>query len=230
MIASEQSKRDKHKRVSGYIFPLANLIKSPKDVVLLSNYGIIQHEFNDDDQVRRLFHNVANEVVIDVSKCYFWGLYMEMHAYSKNNWHQWKGSWFKWKLEVDLKMQRQQKLSEKPSTQSRSKCSLRKYTQNHVEAKEKRKLSPNNFDVVTFIYFSSCRRDFYAFDKLHSCSHAGLLPVRKTMGHDNWSVHILLGDFAQPPPSAAYAAATTTENPSVGLAIAWSTLETHFLH
>ncbi|KAM7490203.1 hypothetical protein LguiA_033124 [Lonicera macranthoides] len=163
MIASEQSKRDKHKRVSGYIFPLANLIKSPKDVVLLSNYGIIQHEFNDDDQVRRLFHNVANEVVIDVSNTFSVVI-----------------------VEVDLKMQRQQKLSEKPSTQSRSKCSLRKYTQNHVEAKEKRKLSPNNFD--------------------------------------------LLGDFAQPPPSAAYAAATTTENPSVGLAIAWSTLETHFLH
>ncbi|KAM7493072.1 hypothetical protein LguiB_027681 [Lonicera macranthoides] len=97
MITYEQSRHDKPKRVSGYIMMMTILIKSPKDVALLSKCGIIEHPHHDYEQVIRLFGNVATQVAIDKSKCYFWGLYMKMDVYSRNNCHQWKGSWFKWK-------------------------------------------------------------------------------------------------------------------------------------
>ncbi|KAM7490192.1 hypothetical protein LguiA_033113 [Lonicera macranthoides] len=97
MIASEQCRRDKPKRVSAYIFVLANLLRSHKDMVLLSNSGIIKHPLCDNQQVISLFKNLATGFLIDGEDSYFWGIYLEMHAYSRSNWHQWKGSWFKWK-------------------------------------------------------------------------------------------------------------------------------------
>ncbi|KAM7493074.1 hypothetical protein LguiB_027683 [Lonicera macranthoides] len=50
MIAVEQSRLDKPKRISGYILLMATLTQSPKVVVLLSNLGIIEHPFIDDKE------------------------------------------------------------------------------------------------------------------------------------------------------------------------------------
>ncbi|KAM7490193.1 hypothetical protein LguiA_033114 [Lonicera macranthoides] len=97
MIACEQSRHNKPKRVTGYIYLLHKLIRTPKDVALLSNCGIIEHPIHDYEQVLRLFNNVTEEVRINTRECYFWGLYMKMDAYTKNSYHHWKGSWFKWK-------------------------------------------------------------------------------------------------------------------------------------
>ncbi|KAM7490182.1 hypothetical protein LguiA_033103 [Lonicera macranthoides] len=97
MIACEQTRRGNPKRVGGYIVLLSNLIKSSKDVVLLSDCGIIQHPNHNVDEVIRLFETDVKGVAYTTTECYFWGLYVEMHAYSRKNWHQWKGSWFKWK-------------------------------------------------------------------------------------------------------------------------------------
>ncbi|KAM7493071.1 hypothetical protein LguiB_027680 [Lonicera macranthoides] len=97
MKAFEQSRCDKPERVNGYIYLLSNLIRSPKDVDLLSNCGIIEHPHHNVEQVLSLFRDVGKGAVISTTKCYFWAIYLEMHAYSRNYWHQWKGSWFKWK-------------------------------------------------------------------------------------------------------------------------------------
>ncbi|KAM7490180.1 hypothetical protein LguiA_033101 [Lonicera macranthoides] len=96
MIACEQSRRDKPKRVSGYVVLMTHLLRTPKDVVLLKNCGIIENYFVGEEQVTRLFDKLAREIVVDLSDCYFWGIYRKLHAYSKNYWHQWRGSWLKW--------------------------------------------------------------------------------------------------------------------------------------
>ncbi|KAM7493073.1 hypothetical protein LguiB_027682 [Lonicera macranthoides] len=76
MIACEQSRRNKPKRVTGYIYLLRKLIRTPKDVALLSNCGIIEHPIHDYEQVLRLFNNVAEEVTINATEILF-----QMEAY-----------------------------------------------------------------------------------------------------------------------------------------------------
>ncbi|KAM7490174.1 hypothetical protein LguiA_033095 [Lonicera macranthoides] len=97
MIAFEQSRLDKPKRVTGYLYVLSKLIRSPKDVVLLSNCGIIKHPDHSVERVLNFFQGVGVGSIITTDQCNFWAIYTEMHAYSGNYWHQWKGSWFKWK-------------------------------------------------------------------------------------------------------------------------------------
>ncbi|KAM7493087.1 hypothetical protein LguiB_027696 [Lonicera macranthoides] len=97
MIASEQSRRDKPNRVSGYVQLMATLLRTPEDVLLLQNCGIIENYFIGEEGVTRLFDKIAQEIVVDWSDCYFWGIYKKLHAYSENYWHQWRGSCLRWR-------------------------------------------------------------------------------------------------------------------------------------
>ncbi|KAM7490194.1 hypothetical protein LguiA_033115 [Lonicera macranthoides] len=65
MIASEQSRRDKPNRVSGYVQLMATLLRTPEDVLLLQNCGIIENYFIGEEGVTRLFDKIAQEIVVD---------------------------------------------------------------------------------------------------------------------------------------------------------------------
>ncbi|KAM7490209.1 hypothetical protein LguiA_033130 [Lonicera macranthoides] len=99
LIAFEQCRRPEFDdmSVTSYVILMDSLIKTPKDVALLINYGIIESSLGDNDQVQILFSNLRKEIVMDNKDFSFAPLCEGLNMYSKDRLHQWKGSLLSWK-------------------------------------------------------------------------------------------------------------------------------------
>ncbi|KAK1390833.1 hypothetical protein POM88_019011 [Heracleum sosnowskyi] len=97
LIAFEQFKNE-DKFITSYIIFMDSLINTAEDVELLVNHKIIHNLLGENQLVADLFNNLYKEVIEDQRKFYFADTCKDLDEYSKNWYHQWKSSWFKWKL------------------------------------------------------------------------------------------------------------------------------------
>ncbi|WOH08595.1 hypothetical protein DCAR_0728039 [Daucus carota subsp. sativus] len=97
LIAFEQCENDV-KFITSYIIFMDSLINTVEDVELLVKHEIINNLLGEDQLVADLFNNLHKEVIEDQRKFCFADICENLDEYSKDCFHQWKSSWFKWKL------------------------------------------------------------------------------------------------------------------------------------
>lgn len=87
-----------YKSITSYIIFMDSLINTPKDVELLVKHKIIENLLGESQLVADLFNNLYKEVVVQQDDFYFAKICDDLNNYSKDNFHQWKSAWFKWKV------------------------------------------------------------------------------------------------------------------------------------
>ncbi|KAL8121926.1 UPF0481 protein At3g47200-like [Apium graveolens] len=98
LIAFEQCLYSK-KHITSYIILMDSLINTAEDVKLLVQNDIFVNSLGEDHQlVADLFNNLHQEVVENERDFYFTDTCSELNEYSKDWYHQWRSSWFEWKL------------------------------------------------------------------------------------------------------------------------------------
>ncbi|WOH08597.1 hypothetical protein DCAR_0728041 [Daucus carota subsp. sativus] len=86
------------KYITSYVIFMDSLINTAEDVELLVSNKIIENLLGEDQQVADLFNNLHKEVIEEQRDFYFADICNELNAYSKDYIHEWKSSWFKWRL------------------------------------------------------------------------------------------------------------------------------------
>lgn len=97
LIAFEQCEND-DKYITSYIILMDSLINTAEDVELLVEHKIIDNLLGESQLVADLFNTLYKEVIEDQRKFCFADICNDLDEYSKDWFHQWKSSWFKWKL------------------------------------------------------------------------------------------------------------------------------------
>ena len=93
LIAFEQCcNRCTPRYITDYVILMEYLINSPKDVALLSRYGIIKNLLGDNEGVSHLFKKLGKEVVFNSDKFQFSNLCYAANDYHKSRWHVWKAT------------------------------------------------------------------------------------------------------------------------------------------
>ncbi|XAR70494.1 hypothetical protein NMG60_11027362 [Bertholletia excelsa] len=101
IIAFEQCERMSLRYISDYVIFMDHLIDTANDVQVLKDHGIIgmiENGVNDNEEVATLFNNLFKETVVDGTVFYFANISYDLNKYSRDCWHQWKTTWFKWKV------------------------------------------------------------------------------------------------------------------------------------
>ncbi|XAR70496.1 hypothetical protein NMG60_11027364 [Bertholletia excelsa] len=101
IIAFEQCERMSPRYISDYVIFMDHLIDTANDVQVLKQHGIIvmtENGVNDNEEVATLFNNLFKETVVDGTEFYFAKTSNDLNKYSRDFWHQWKATWFKWKV------------------------------------------------------------------------------------------------------------------------------------
>ncbi|RVW81646.1 UPF0481 protein [Vitis vinifera] len=78
--------------ITDYVILMEYLINSPKDVALLSRYGIINNLLGDNEGVSHLFKKLGKEVVFNSDKFQFSNLCRDVNKYHKTRWHIWRAT------------------------------------------------------------------------------------------------------------------------------------------
>ncbi|KAF1002976.1 UPF0481 protein At3g47200-like [Apium graveolens] len=86
------------KHITSYVIFMDSLINTSKDVDLLVKHKIIDNLLGEEQLVADLFNNLHKEAVEDQREFYFADTCKDLNEYSKDWFHQWRSSWFKWKL------------------------------------------------------------------------------------------------------------------------------------
>lgn len=97
LIALEQCGNDV-KFITSYIIFMDSLINTAEDVELLVKHKIINNVLGENQLVADLFNNLYKEVIEDQRKFCFADICEDLDEYNKDCFHQWRSSWFKWKL------------------------------------------------------------------------------------------------------------------------------------
>lgn len=84
------------KNITSYVILMDSLINTGKDVDLLVKYGIIENLLGESEKVADLFNNLYKEVVANEKDFYFAEICDKLNKYSKDKWHKWKSTRFRW--------------------------------------------------------------------------------------------------------------------------------------
>ncbi|KAK9273286.1 hypothetical protein L1049_018093 [Liquidambar formosana] len=86
------------KIISSYIILMGSLLNSSEDVDLLVARGIIENKsLRTSEEVSRLIKNLYNRSMMCYSDFFYASLCDDLNKYSKDDWHRWRSSWYKWK-------------------------------------------------------------------------------------------------------------------------------------
>lgn len=86
------------KDITSYVILMDSFINTPNDVDLLVKRGIIKNELGESQLVADLFNNLFKEVVTETNDFYFAKLCEDLNAYSRDPFHKFKASCFKWRV------------------------------------------------------------------------------------------------------------------------------------
>ena len=96
LIAFEQSQHQKY--IASYIIFIDGLINTDMDVKLLVKHRIIDNKLGENQLVADMFNNLHKEVIKNRRHFYFADVCNDLNEYSKDFFHQFRSSCFKWKL------------------------------------------------------------------------------------------------------------------------------------
>ncbi|XP_057766256.1 UPF0481 protein At3g47200-like isoform X2 [Salvia miltiorrhiza] len=86
------------KNITSYVILMDSFINTSRDVDLLVKCGIIENKLGESEHVADLFNNLYKGVVTEVKYFYFAKLCGDLNDYSRDQFHQLKASWFKWRV------------------------------------------------------------------------------------------------------------------------------------
>ncbi|XP_047944073.1 UPF0481 protein At3g47200-like isoform X2 [Salvia hispanica] len=87
------------KKFTSYVMLLETLIRTPGDVDILVEVGIIENRFGSSRQVAALFNNLTRGILTEgVYDFYFYGLFMELKYYRRSLLNPGKGSLYRWRI------------------------------------------------------------------------------------------------------------------------------------
>lgn len=84
------------KNITSYVILMDSLINTENDVDLLVNSKIIEHSLGENAKVADLFNNLYKEVIANNEDFYFAAICEKLNTFSKDRWHTWKSTWFRW--------------------------------------------------------------------------------------------------------------------------------------
>ncbi|TVU23966.1 hypothetical protein EJB05_26358, partial [Eragrostis curvula] len=91
MMAFERLHAGAGNDVTAYVFFMANLIDSTKDVALLSSRGVIQNAVGSDKAVARLFNSIAKDILLEPGSALD-SVHLQVNAYCRKPWIMWRAN------------------------------------------------------------------------------------------------------------------------------------------
>ncbi|XP_074263050.1 UPF0481 protein At3g47200-like [Silene latifolia] len=73
-----------------YMYFLFHLIKSPRDVRIVVENGIIDGWLASDEEVANVFKGIINSVPVNLENYYYSAIATDLNAYASTPWHRWK--------------------------------------------------------------------------------------------------------------------------------------------
>jgi hypothetical protein len=92
MMAFERLHVGAGSEVTGYVFFMANVVKSAEDVALLSASGVIQNAVGSDKAVARLFNNISRDVVVAPGGGELDAVHRLVNAHCRKPWNAWRAN------------------------------------------------------------------------------------------------------------------------------------------
>lgn len=75
------------KHVTTYVTLLDFLGNLAKDIEYLSDWNIIENNYEIEGEDACFINNMGNEATFDIDNCYLYKLFNDVHHYHQNSWH-----------------------------------------------------------------------------------------------------------------------------------------------